>query len=94
MFLAGMRLQHRWISMSLAVMIELRYITSLGLCLWEQLALMMDKNQIQLIGWSRPALWKNLHNLWMFILINSSTGIFICGLRPVPHGQSQVQSLG
>lgn len=35
-----------------------------------------------MIGWSQPALWRNLHSLWMFILINSSKGIFLCGLRP------------
>ena len=42
MFIAGMGLQHRWISVPLAVMIELKYITSLGLYLWERLPLMMD----------------------------------------------------
>lgn len=85
MLLAGRRLQQQWISMSPAVTLVLRNVTSQCLLLWEWWPLMMDESRIQLIGWSRAALWRNLHRLWLFILINSSEGFFLCGLRPALH---------
>ena len=46
---------------------------------------MMDESRIQLIGRSRPALRRNLHRLWMFILINSRESVFLCGLGLALH---------